>query len=219
MSLSPTQRLAVLAALPTTINSTPILVFEDDGGGWHHDPATTSWISFSVIPGPRYLYNIRTQIRETWNSGTSKIDDERGQINHGTLNIYVCSTNKATVQAYEFELARQIERERLGLSLDYEGVTTGPEKASARPLGSYLDQRLKKRVYRTLLEVPILYKFTEVETGEPIKAIELEPWMGWPLAEMEHLTLRAPLLLKADMRLADMPQSSFEASIILELTE
>lgn len=215
MSLTIEQRLAVLAALPTTINDEAVLVFEDDGGGWHHEPTIESWVSFSIIPGPRYLYNVRSQLKETWNSETSKIDDERGQVNQGTLNIYICSTNKWTVQTYESELAGLIERTRLGLSLDYEGVTTGPEKADAKPLASYNDYRLKKRVYRTLLEVPILYKFSVVETGEIIKAIELEPWMGWPIAEMDHLTLRAPLLLPADMILAEETQTDFEASVRL----
>lgn len=215
MSLSIEQRLAVLAALPTTVNDETVLVFEDDGGGWHNDPTIESWISFSILPGPRYLYNIRSQLSETWNADDTQIDDERGQINQGTLNIYICSTNKRTVQTYERELFEDIERERLGLSLDYEGVTTGPETALARTLGSYNDFRLKRRVYRTLLEVPILYKFSEIETGYPIKTIELEPWMGWPLAEMEHLTLRAPMLLKADMLLATDTPLSLTASMVL----
>jgi hypothetical protein len=215
VSLSIAQRLAVLAALPTTINDETVLVFEDDGGGWHNDPTIESWVSFSIIPGPRYLYNIRSQLKETWNSETSKIDDERGQINQGTLNIYICSTNKWTVQTYENELAGLIERTRLNLSLDYEGVTTGPETVTPKPLGSYNDYRLKRRVYRTLMEVPILYKFSVVETGEIIKAIELEPWMGWPIAEMDHLTLRAPLLLAADMMLAEDVQNDLDASVRL----
>ena len=215
MSLSVEQRLAILAALPTTVNDESVLVFEDDGGGWHNDPTIESWISFSILPGPRYLYNIRSQLSETWNADDTQIEDERGQINQGTLNIYVCSTNKRTVQTYERELFEDIERERLGLSLDYEGVTTGPETVLARPLGSYNDFRLKRRVYRTLLEVPILYKFSEIETGYPIKAIELEPWMGSPLAEMEHLTLRAPMLLKADMLLATDTPLSLTASMVL----
>ncbi|MFA6371293.1 MAG: hypothetical protein WCW68_01575 [Methanothrix sp.] len=215
MSLSIEQRLAVLAALPITVNDEEVLVFEDDGGGWHNDPTIESWISFSIMPGPRYLYNIRSQLSETWNAEDTQIDDERGQINQGTLNIYLCSTNKRTVQTYERELFEDIERERLGLSLDCEGVTTGPETALARPLGSYNDFRLKRRVYRTLLEVPILYKFSEIETGYPIKAIEIEPWMGCPPAEMEHLTLRAPMLLKADMLLATDTPLSLAASMFL----
>lgn len=216
MSLSLEQRLAILAALPTTVNDESVLVFEDDGGGWHNDPTIESWISFSILPGPRYLYNIRSQLSETWNADDTQIEDERGQINQGTLNIYVCSTNKRTVQTYERELFEDIERGRLGLSLDYEGVTTGPETALARPLGSYNDFRLKRRVYRTLLEVPVLYKFSEIETGYPIKAIELEPWMGSPLAEMEHLTLRAPMLLKADILLATDMSLSLTASMVLD---
>lgn len=219
MSLSVDQRLAILAALPTTLNDEEVLVFEDDAGGWHHDSLIESWISFVIIPGSRYLYNIRSQLSETWNAETTKIDDERGQINHGTLNLYICSTDKRTVQRYENELAGLIERQRLGLSLDYEGVTTGPETAIAKPLGSYQDYRLKKRVYKTLLEVPILYKFAAIEPCELLKVIELEPSMGRPLAEMEHILLRAPIPLKADILLAATLPQLLTASIMLELTE
>ena len=213
MSLSIEQRLAIWAAIPTTINDDAVLVFEDDAGGWHHDPDTESWISFSILPGPKYLYEIRSKLGEYWNADHSRILNERGQINQGTLNIYVCSTNKRTVQTYERALVTRIERQRLGLSLDVEGVTTGPETTVARPLGSYSDMRLKRRVYRTLLEVPILYKFVEIEVGYPIKTIELEPWIN--TAEMEHLKLRAPLLLRADMLLADTHQLSLTATMLL----
>jgi len=213
VSLSIEQRLAILAAIPTTINDESVLVFEDDGGGWHHAPTIESWISFAILPGPRYLYNIRSKLSENWNDDHSRILDERGQLNQGTLNIYVCSVNKRTVQTYERFLAEKIERERLNLSLDFEGVTTGPEPAHARPLGSYNDFRLKKKVYRTLIEAPILYKFVEIEVGYPIKVIELEPWID--TAAMEHLKLRAPLVLRADMLLAGTSTLSLAASIVL----
>jgi hypothetical protein len=215
VSLTIIQRLAILAALPVTLDDETVLVFEDDGGGWHNDPSVESWVSFTALPGPRYLYNIRSQLSDTWDSETNQFNDERGEIHQGTINLYVCSTTKRTVQTYESELAGLIERERLGLSLDYEGVTTGPECPTIRPLGSYGDNRLKKRVYRTLIEIPILYKFSVVETGEPIKAIALEPWMGWPLAEMDTLYLRAPLLLTADGLLADTVQTTLSASMHL----
>ena len=219
MSLTIEQRLAILAALPTELNGEEVLVFEDDGGGWHNDPAIDSWVSFTINPGSRYLYNIRSQLSEKWNGELSTIDDERGQINKGTINLYICSTNKRTVQTYEVLLAAEIERERLGLSLDYEGVTTGPESISAKPLGSYSDYRLRKRVYRTLIEIPILYKFSVVEQGPLIKTIEVEPWMGAPLAEMDHYIIRAPLLLRADMALAETVPTTLTASICLELAE
>ena len=219
MSLTIEQRLAILAALPTELNGEEVLVFEDDGGGWHNDPAIESWVSFTVNPGPRYLYNVRSQLSETWNAELSTIDDERGQINKGTINLYICSTDKRTVQTYEVLLAVQIERERLGLSLDYEGVTTGPEPASPKALGSYSDYRLRKKVYRTLIEIPILYKFSVIEHGDLIKAIELEPWMGAPLVEMDHYTIRAPLLIRADMALAAAVPTALTASICLELAE
>ena len=219
MSLTIEQRLAILAALPTELNGEGVLVFEDDGGGWHNDPTIESWVSFTINPGPRYLYNIRSQLSEKWNGELSTIDDERGQINKGTINLYICSTNKRTVQTYEVLLAAEIERERLGLSLDYEGVTTGPESISAKPLGSYSDYRLRKRVYRTLIEIPILYKFSVVERGPLIKTIEVEPWMGVPLAEMDHYTIRAPLLIRADMALAETVPTTLTASICLELAE
>ena len=219
MSLTIEQRLAILAALPTELNGEGVLVFEDDGGGWHNDPTIESWVSFTINPGPRYLYNIRSQLSEKWNGALSTIDDERGQINKGTINLYICSTDKRTVQTYEVLLAAQIERERLGLSLDYEGVTTGPESISAKPLGSYSDYRLRKRVYRTLIEIPILYKFSVVEQGPLIKTIEVEPWMGAPLAEMDHYIIRAPLLLRADMALAAAVPTALTASICLELAE
>jgi len=219
MSLTIAQRLAIWAALPTELDDEDVLVFEDDGGGWHHDPTIESWVSFTVDPGPRYLYTIRSQLQETWNANTQKLDDERGELHQGTINLYVCSTNKRTVQLYENLLVKEIEPGRLGLSLDYEGVTTGPDPPSPKPLGSYSDYRLRKRVYRTLIEIPILYKFSEIETGEIIKAIEVEPWMGWPVAEMETLYLRAPLLLTVDMLLAEDAQSTLTASICLELVE
>ena len=219
MSLTIAQRLAILAALPTELNGEEVLVFEDDGGGGHNDPAIDSWVSFTINPGSRYLYNIRSQLSEKWNGELSTIDDERGQINKGTINLYICSTNKRTVQTYEVLLAAEIERERLGLSLDYEGVTTGPESISAKPLGSYSDYRLRKRVYRTLIEIPILYKFSVVEQGPLIKTIEVEPWMGAPLAEMDHYIIRAPLLLRADMALAETVPTTLTASICLELAE
>jgi hypothetical protein len=199
MSLSIAQRLAILDALPTELNGEAVLVFEDDGGGWHNDPTIETWVSFTALPGQRYLYNIRSQLSEIWNASISKLEEERGELHQGTVNLYVCSTNKATVQLYENLLAVQIDRTRLGLSLDVEGVTTGPDPASPKPLGSYSDYRLKKKVYRTLVEIPILYKYTVTETGEVIKAIELEPWMGRPSEEMEHYMLRAPLLLSADI--------------------
>lgn len=219
MSLTIEQRLAILAALPTELNGEGVLVFEDDGGGWHNDPTIESWVSFTINPGPRYLYNIRSQLSEKWNGELSTIDDERGQINKGTINLYICSTNKLTVQTYEVLLATQIERTRLGLSLDYEGVTTGPEPISAKPLGSYSDYRLRMRVYKTLIEIPILYKFSVVEQGPLIKTIEVEPWMGVPLAEMDHYTIRAPLLIRADMALAEAVPTTLTASICLELAE
>ena len=219
MSLTIEQRLAILAALPTELNGESVLVFEDDGGGWHNDPAIESWVSFTVNPGPRYLYNIRSQLSEKWNGELSTIDDERGQINKGTINLYICSTNKRTVQTYEVLLAAEIERERLGLSLDCEGVTTGPESISPKALGSYSDYRLRKRVYRTLIEIPILYKFSVVEQGPLIKTIEVEPWMGAPLVEMDHYTIRAPLLIRADMALAAAVPTALAASICLELAE
>lgn len=216
MSLTIDQRLAVLAALNAS-ECDSFLIFEDDGGGWHHEPTVENWISFSIIPGNRYLYNIRSKLHEYWDASTSLFNDERGELRRGTLNLYICSTTKRSVQSCEYVLADLIERTRLGLSLDYEGVTTGPENSSPRYLGSYVDNRLRKRVYRTLLEVPILYKFSVVETGYPIKKIELEPWEGYPLAEMEHLFIRSPLLVSADMRLAESILTDIEATIKLEL--
>jgi hypothetical protein len=210
------QRLAVLAALNAS-ECDSFLIFEDDGGGWHHEPTVENWISFSIIPGNRYLYNIRSKLHESWDASTSLFNDERGELRRGTLNLYICSTTKRSVQSCEYVLADLIERTRLGLSLDYEGVTTGPENSSPRQLGSYIDNRLRKRVYRTLLEVPILYKFSVIETGYPIKKIELEPWEGYPLAEMEHLFIRSPLLISADMRLAESILTDIEATIKLEL--
>lgn len=219
MSLTITQRLAILHALPTTLNDESVLVFEDDGGGWHHDPAIESWVSFTILPGPRWLYNVQSLLSSVWNSATSKIDDERGQINQGTINLYICSTNKRTVQAYEAELAGLIERTRIGLSLDVEGVTTGPENAKPRPLGSYNDYRLKRRVYRTLVEVPILYKFTTTEGVELIKRISITQEMGWPLESVDALMLRDPAhFLSADMWLAELVESTLDASIVLAST-
>ena len=221
MRLTVEQRNAILNALPTSYGSVgseeEILVFEDDGGGWHHDPTVETWASWSLIAdGTRYLYNIRSCLSETWNSDTLKIDDERGQLERGTVNIYVCSTDKSKVQAYSSELAALIDRTRLGLSLDdYQGLTTGPEEAKTRQLSSYNDLRLKKRVYRTVLEVPILYKFTVIESPPLIKKIEVEPWMGWPLAEMGTLTLRAPMLLTANMALAEDVQNSLASDTVL----
>lgn len=216
MSLTIDQRLAVLNALPVVLDDVAVLVFEDDGGGWHHDPATESWISFSISPGPRYIYNIRSKLSESWNGSESRIEDERGEIHQGTVNLYICSTVKRTVQSYEYILSDLIERQRLGLSLDYEGVTTGPDVAVAKSLGSYNDLRLKKRVYRTLVEIPILYKYAVVEYGDPIRMIEVEPWVGLPIAEMEHYYLRAPIFLSADIALCDSVQTTILASICLE---
>lgn len=216
MSLTIEQRLAVLSALPVTLDGETVLVFEDDGGGWHHNPSVESWISFSISPGPRYLYNIRSQISETWNGDELRIDDERGELHQGTINLYICSTNKRTVQSYEYLLSDLIERQRLGLSLDFEGITTGPEVAVPKSLGSYNDLRLKKRVYRTLIEIPVLYKYAIIEYGDPIRVIEVEPWIGLPLAEMEHYYLRAPLLLRADIVMCESVQSTLEASICLD---
>jgi hypothetical protein len=216
LSLTIDQRLAVLAALESSSCSS-FLVFEDDGGGWHHETTVESWVSFSIVPGARYLYNIRSMLHEWWNAETSLIDDERGELRRGTLNIYVCSTNKRSVQSCEYSIADLIERTRMGLSLDYEGVTTGPENVSSRPLGSYIDNRLRKRVYRTHLEVPVLYKFTVIEEAYPIKKIELEPWMGYPVAEMDHLFIRSPLLLSADMRLAEIVPLLIDTSMKLDL--
>jgi hypothetical protein len=217
VSLTIAQRLFVWAALPTELDDEEVLVFEDDGGGWHNDPAVETWVSFTVNPGPRYLYNIRSQLNEYWDATILKFTQERGQLHQGTISLYVCSTDKRTVQLYENLLVKEIEPGRLGLSLDVEGVTTGPEPPSPKPLGSYSDYRLRKRVYRTLIEIPILYKFSELETGEIIKTIEVEPWIGVPQAEMDHYFLHAPLLLAADMLLAESTQSALEASIVLEL--
>lgn len=218
MSLTIDQRLAVLAALEAG-GCDSFLIFEDDGGGWHHETTVESWISFSIIPGNRYLYNIRSKLHEYWDASTSLFNDERGELRRGTLNLYICSTTKRSVQSCEYVLADLIERTRLGLSLDYEGVTTGPENSSPRQLGSYIDNRLRKRVYRTLLEVPILYKFSVIETGYPIKKIELEPWEGYPLAEMEHLFIRSPLLISADELLAESSPTNIIASMLLEIVE
>ncbi len=216
MSLTIDQRLSVLAALESC-GCESFLIFEDDGGGWHHEPTVENWISFSIIPGNRYLYNIRSKLHEYWDANTSLFNDERGELRRGTLNIYICSTTKRNVQSCEYALADLIERTRLGMSLDVEGVTTGPENSSPRPLGSYVDNRLRKRVYRTLIEVPIIYKFSVVEVGYPIKKIELETWEGYPLAEMEHLFIRAPLLVSADALLAESSSNNITASMILEV--
>ena len=216
MSLTIDQRLSVLAALESS-GCESFLIFEDDGGGWHHEPTVENWISFSIIPGNRYLYNIRSKLHEYWDASTSLFNDERGELRRGTLNIYICSTTKRAVQSCEYVLANLIERTRLGMSLDVEGVTTGPENSSPRPLGSYVDNRLRKRVYRTLIEVPIIYKFSVVEVGYPIKKIELEPWEGYPLAEMEHLFIRAPLLVSAYMRLVGCVPTTIEAAITLDM--
>lgn len=216
MRLTEAQRNAFFEALPTTLGNEDILVFEDDGGGWHHDKAIESWVAWSLLSdGARYLFNIRSTLSETWNSDTSRIDDEWGQLEKGMVALYVCSTNKNKVQAYSSQLAGLIDRTRLGLSLDYEGITTGPEEARTRPLGSYSDLRLKKRVYRVLTEVPILYKFSVIESPPLIKRVELEPWMGYPLEEMEHLIIRAPLPLKADIALSASSSQSLIASIHL----
>jgi len=51
------------------------------------------------------------------------------------------------------------------------------------------------------------------------KTIEVEPRMGAPLAEMDHYIIRAPLLLRADMALAEAVPTALTASICLELAE
>jgi hypothetical protein len=220
MKLTEDQRNAFNDSLPTSIDDDDFLVFEDDGGGWHHDPSISTWVSWSVISdGISYLYNVRSCLSETWNSDLSCIDDERGKIERGNIAIYCCSTDKNKSQNHSSYIAEQIDRTRLGLSLDYEGITTGPNESTSRPLPSYVDNRLKKRVYRNLIETPILYKSVVIERPPLIKKIELHPWMGYPNAEMDHYFVTAPLLLKADMLLADVHSFSLEASIVLEESE
>jgi hypothetical protein len=219
LTLTPAQRLAIFEALPSNVSGDEILVAEDDGGGWHHPDDTLSWVLWSVLDeGEPYSYEVGALLESKWNYDTHEFDDERGRLNKGVINLYICSIDKKKVQTYASVLSGLIERTRLSLSLDVEGITTGPDKSKTKPLGSYNDFRLKRRVYRTLIEIPVLYKFSEFDITPPIRRIGIQPYIG-ELQMGDELIARAPMLLTADIHLASDIHNSLGASLVLVLAE
>jgi hypothetical protein len=217
LTLTPAQRLAFFEAIPTILDTDEVLVFEDDGGGWHHAITIDHWIAWSVVDeGTPYSFNVGDLLETAWNPVTLQYDDEVGKLNTGNISLYVCSIDKKKAQAYASELAQLIGFTRLGLSLDFEGLTTGPQDITVRPLKSYNDMRLKRRVYRTLIEIPIIYKFSRMDIVPPIKRIGVEGVIYPGHAEMGEIIMHANIPLSADIELAYTLQSGLSASIYLE---